>query len=302
LKAFRRYVDGMQDGLGRLARYVREKGLVPTAVRLFEKLRAYLAVRQLYPGGHRREPAPGEVGFVCNVCGRFSSARPEALQREGASCTACESSVRQRAIVYMLSMELFGRDLALPDFPARPDIKGLGMSDWKGFARPLAGKLGYVNTYYHREPKLDILAPDTALYGTLDFLISSDVFEHIPPPVSPAFENAKRLLKPAGVFIFTVPYIKEGDTVEHFPGLYRYEIVDKVLRNVTREGVVQEFDGLVFHVGPGLTLEMRMFSESSLLAEFAKAGFGRVRFYREDVPGRGIYWHSDTHLPIAARG
>jgi SAM-dependent methyltransferase len=168
-------------------------------------------------------------------------------------------------------MELFGKSLALPDFPVRHDITGIGMSDWGGYAKPLAGKLNYKNTYYHREPKLDIAAStiDHALQGTLDFIVCSDVFEHVAPPISTAFENLRKLLKPSGVVIFSVPYGKAGKTVEHFPDLYDYEIVERdgryVLKNTTKEGVRQTFEHVVFHGGPGAVLEMRQFSESSLL-------------------------------------
>ncbi|MGH9903496.1 MAG: hypothetical protein ACRD68_16940, partial [Pyrinomonadaceae bacterium] len=79
----------------------------------------------------------------------------------------------------MLSTELFGESLALTDFPERRDISGIGMSDWDGYAAPLALKLGYQNTYYHQEPKLDITSIEPALESTLDFIISSDVFEHV---------------------------------------------------------------------------------------------------------------------------
>ena len=138
-----------------------------------------------------------------------------------------------------------------------------------------------------------------------DFIISSDVFEHVPPPVSIAFANARKLLKPGGVLVFTVPYIKDGKTREHFPDLYKYEIIKKgsrcFLKNTTRDGVEQIFDNLVFHGGAGATLEMRVFSESSLREEFAKAGFNNITIYREPDFDHGIYWPNDWSLPIAAR-
>ena len=119
----------------------------------------------------------------------------------------------------MLSLELLGRSLCLSEFPTRPDIIGLGMSDWDGYASVLAQKFSYQNTYYHQEPRLDIRDIDPKLEGTMDFVISSDVFEHVPPPVSMAFENARRLLKPNGILVFSTPYSKETETVEHFPEL-----------------------------------------------------------------------------------
>src|SRR3954470_7760120 len=131
------------------------------------------------------------VHFRCNICGTACEARRSKIAREEASCPCCRSTVRWRSIIDVLSKELFGRSLALLDFPHRPDIRGIGMTDWDGYAIPLAKKLGYTNSYYHTEPRLDIVGPPRELDGTLDFLISSEVFEHIPPPVSIAFESMR---------------------------------------------------------------------------------------------------------------
>ena len=87
-----------------------------------------------------------------------------------------------RSIVSVLSLELFDANLELPDFPNRPDLVGLGMTDWDGYALRLAEIVSYRNTYYHQEPKLDISAneiPDAMKEN--DFVISSDVLEHMAP-------------------------------------------------------------------------------------------------------------------------
>src|SRR5438477_9425364 len=98
--------------------------------------------------------------FSCNVCGSPVHAVPFlGLGREGASCFTCGSSVRMRSIVHNLSMGLFGRSLPLTDFPSRPDLVGIGLSDWPGYADLLADKLSYINTFYHKKPFLDIVEP-----------------------------------------------------------------------------------------------------------------------------------------------
>jgi SAM-dependent methyltransferase len=210
-----------------------------------------------------------------------------------------------RAIIRILSLELFGKSLAIPDFPIRHDIVGMGMSDWEEYAERLKHKLNYRNTYYHKEPKLDIISIPSDLEGKFDFIISTDVFEHVEPPISIAFENTRNFLKPNGVFIFSVPYLKEGKTIEHFPELYRYEIIKNndscFLKNITRNGVEQIYNHLVFHGGEGTSLEMRSFSESSLMEEFLKAGFKNVEIYRDQDLKYGIRWEIDWSLPIAAR-
>jgi SAM-dependent methyltransferase len=210
-----------------------------------------------------------------------------------------------RAIVHLLSTELFGRSMPISAFPVRPDIRGIGLSDWIGYAAQLPHKLNYSNTYYHQEPRLDITVIDPALEGTLDFLISTDVFEHVAPPVSICFENSYRLLKPNGVLILSVPYDLGPATREHFPELHDYQIVhqdDKpILIDVTADGRRQVFEDLVFHGGEGETLEMRYFSETGLLAELKKAGFQCIKIHHEPALAYGIYWHDRQQLPITAR-
>ena len=39
-----------------------------------------------------------------------------------------------------------------------------------GYAKPLAEKLGYVNTFYHAEPRLDIANVPDEMLGRYDFL------------------------------------------------------------------------------------------------------------------------------------
>ena len=205
----------------------------------------------------------------------------------------------------MLSVELFGQSLALPDFPERRDVKGLGMSDWNGYAVPLATKLNYQNTYYHAEPRLDITSIDQALDSQFDFVISTEVFEHVPQPISRAFGNVYKLLKPGGVLIFTAPYTLTGKTVEHFPEIHDYQVTDEggqyVLMNTTKAGVTQVFDHLIFHGGPGATLEMRLFSESSLIDEFKQAGFHNLKTWKAPCFEYGIYAPDDWSLPMSVR-
>lgn len=251
-----------------------------------------------------RGPGAPAVSFRCNVCGRPSRVRADRLTREGPTCR-CGSTVRLRALVHVLSMELHGESLALPDFPLRPDIVGIDMSGAGTYAKGLAEKLGYTNTFLHKPPRLDIVEPEAAWLGRCDFIISSDVFEHVAPPVSRAFGNALRILKPGGVFVFTVPYGKAGKTLEHFPDLHDYRLESRegrrILVNRTADGTMQEFDNLVFHGGAGETLEMRVFSESGVLDELRQAGFEDVRIRAEPHPAFGIQWQYDWSLPISAR-
>lgn len=211
-----------------------------------------------------------------------------------------------RSLMYLLSLELFGKPLLLKEFPLRKSLRGVGMSDWDGYAHALATKLDYVNTYYHTEPRLDITDIGAADVGRNDFLISSDVFEHIPIfDLDKAFMNSRRLLNAGGFFLFTVPFRKDGETREHFPRLHRFTIDQRngkpVLVNRTAEGAEEIHEDLVFHGGDGMTLEMRVFSEPDLRRRLRGAGYSSVRVCSQHYPPFGVLWPTDFDVPIVAR-
>lgn len=248
---------------------------------------------------------PGTLIYQCNICGKIGRTPMIALNREEQSCKYCASTVRMRAMIHTLSIALFGKCLTLPEFPERKDILGKGMSDWDGYSIPLSQKLGYMNTFYHKKPRLDITNISEDDLCSIDFLISTDVFEHVVPPVSYAFENARKMLKPGGAFVFSVPYTLDGDTIEHFPNLFDYRLTRqkgrRVLLNRTRDGIEEVFSDLVFHGGEGETLEIRIFSESGLLKELNEAGFENVMIMNDSYFPYGIYWPYPGSLPIIAR-
>ena len=190
-----------------------------------------------------------------------------------------------------ISTELFGRGIPLKGFPRNRKIRGIGLSDWEPMAKVLSRRFDYENTFFHRDPRLDIMNPKVEA-GAYDFIIAADVFEHVPPPVQTAFDNLAGLLKPGGFAIFSSPWESTGDTLEHFPELFDWEVTkfrgDYVLLNRTRDGRLEAFENLVFHDGPGETLEMRVFSHEGLLANCKAAGFEVAM--AEDNPGYGIRW------------
>lgn len=245
------------------------------------------------------------VAFECNLCGTHNQLPMEALDREGGLCVRCGSTVRWRAIVHLVCASLLDQETVIPRARPRKDLRGLGLSDDSCVDKALGAMFDYTNTYYHTGPQLDIANVPESLYGTCDFLTASDVFEHVVPPVAVAFSNARRLLKPSGVFVFTVPFSLEAETIEHFPELddYRLQEVEGrwILRNRTRDGREQRYDNLVFHGGPGTTLEMRLFSRAALERHFADAGFTRVHFASEPCPRFGIVWREPWSIPIVAR-
>ncbi len=245
--------------------------------------------------------------FQCNICGGKTAAPLVSIcDREVPSCPYCASNLRMRSVIHLLSLEMFGESIPLPDFPVSQHIRGLGMSDADVYAEPLTEKFSYLNTYYHKNPKFDITAINAEEPGKFDFVISCDVLEHVRPPTIRAFRNLKTILKAGGAAILTVPYMLLENTWEHFPDLQRFEIIDdgegRKLVNTMADGEKQEFRELVFHSGPGATIELRIFTKSSIRNELKKSGFGEIEFCKCNEPRYGIIWPLNWSLPIVARG
>ena len=243
--------------------------------------------------------------YRCNLCGAINRRPPSQLEREALSCDKCESSGRLRALAWLISDELFGTPMALPDFPIIRSWTALGMSDVEDFAAPLARKFNYTNTFYHKPPLFDVTKADPSLDGKFDFIISSEVLEHVPNPVAPAFNTLYRMLKPDGVLFLTLPYSLEETTFEHFPDLHDFAVTalrdQWVLVNRTKDGRLQTYDNLVFHGGQGSTLEMRVFNEATIRQMLSSAGFASIRIAGESCPEFGILPDDPWSLPIAAR-
>lgn len=247
------------------------------------------------------------IRFTCNVCGAANQrAEGQPLDREQPSCGGCGSNVRTRGLLQALSLELFGINLPLPDFPRVKSLRGLGTSDSNVYAVRLAEKFDYRNTFYDREPRFDIAHPAAGEEGRYDFVLSSEVFEHVPPPAEAIFANVSRMLKPAGVLVFTVPYSVELSMAEHYPELHEFGFATVggrvLLINRTLAGNIQVFENPVFHSGcSGTAVELREFSQTHLEAMLAAAGLTEIRIYGEDYPPFGISRSETWSLPVAAR-
>ena len=242
--------------------------------------------------------------FQCNVCGARNESDADVEDREQATCARCRSSMRFRSIVLVLSRALFGMDLGLCEFPRLKSLRGLGIGDSDVYSARLEERFSYTNTFYHREPAFDLLRPDETEFGKYDFVICSEVLEHVPPPVDGAFHTLGRLLRPAGVLILTAPYSLASETVEHFPGLHETGLAEingrPVLVNRAGNGRYEVFDDLAFHGGRGFTLEMRVFSEADIRGRLARAGFAKVRFETAGNRNFGIVFANPCSLPIIA--
>jgi SAM-dependent methyltransferase len=239
--------------------------------------------------------------FTCNLCGARN--RADRFPTELPSCD-CGSNVRIRALIHLLSLELFGRSLPLIEFPRLKAIRGLGMTDSAIYETRLADKFDYTNTYYDREPRLDFIEAHPQLYGTCDFILSADVLEHVAPPVNRALDEISKLLKPNGFLVATVP-CPVTEVKEHFPDLHQYRLVPLgetiVLINRRRDGHLEITDELAFHDGPGSTLEMRLLSTVDLRNGLLDGGFREVEFLNGDLVQIGVVLDADVSQPLVAR-
>jgi SAM-dependent methyltransferase len=216
---------------------------------------------------------------------------------------------RNRACAYVLSKMLFNEVIILRDIPENKNIKGIGMSETCWISE-LEEKLSFINTYYDKEPFLDMYNENHIKnYCNLDFIISTDVFEHISPypNLQIAFDNLYKMLKPNGFIVFSVPYQKNFH-VEWFPNLcnyrivksdYKYALKKHYLINTRIDGVKEVYkNNVVFHNntdGKATSLEMRVFSKKSIEEYLKNSGFTELMFYEitEDMNKYGIYWDSE---------
>lgn len=235
-----------------------------------------------------------EINFVCNICKTPNTIPAKSFHRELAFCSKCRSNARFRGLIHALSTGLFNRSIDISDFPEDKSKRGIGMSDWQGYANILMSKFDYRNTFYDRAPLLDIMSNDCPSFTNLDFIISTDVLEHVLSPVSKAFQNIYAMLAQGGLFVFSVPYYTGVKTIEHFPSLNKFEIFNfinrKILVNETANGELEVFENLIFHGGEGSTLEMRVFAEADIFKMLEISGFHSIQIFDQPILPVGYYW------------
>ena len=254
----------------------------------------------------RINPICRTVTFTCNLCGNRNRSPLSVVKgRETKSCYHCGSTLRFRSIIHVLSTELLGESTILKDFPINKDIRGIGLTGSELYSHSLERIFNYQNTYYHKEPKLDITDIREYNRDSNDFIIASDVFEHVRPPVSIPFKNLFELLKPNGICVLSVPLGEGKETIEHFPELYNFQIIKQgkktILHNKSKEGRDQYFENLRFHGGDGSTLEMRIFSKKFLIEAAQASSFKDYKIYNDNVSKYGIYWEAYSSFPITFR-
>ena len=121
--------------------------------------------------------------------------------------------------------------------------------------------------------------------ASFDVVITNDVFEHIPDAIT-AEKEVMRILKPGGVYCFTVPFLPAS---EH----------DQVLAELNADGKIQYLAEPQYHSDPIRPAEgilvYRLFSFKDLKQRFESLGheFKSYRFWsqRVGILGNDCYAH-----------
>jgi len=246
-----------------------------------------------------------EEFFICNLCGCTNSYSGAIVHRELLFCAECRSTARFRGVLLAFQKCFFSGNEEVPfkHLTPRKDVYGLGFSDWEGYASELSRIFNHTETYFHKAPRLDLMDYTSVnSFGQFDYVLCSEVIEHVEPPVIRAFEHLRMLVKNGGVLILSVPFLEGYDTIEHFPHLHNWEVTkdDNVfsLRNTRADHVEEICRGLQFHGGPGAVLEMRIFGEQDLVNRLKYVGFENIDVLRPEIRSIGYVWNEALESPL----
>lgn len=166
-----------------------------------------------------------ETPKFCYLCGNQNSF----LLEEGntlreARCSACDASTRNSDVAKVIVNTFTGKDITLKE--AMPYLKDLAIYESESTG-PIHNILINSNNYIFSEYFKDITPGTINKQGIrcedlqnlsfqdniFDLVITQDVFEHIGEP-GKAFSEIRRVLKPNGYHIFTVPHHEGRKTLK----------------------------------------------------------------------------------------
>ena len=244
----------------------------------------------------------------CNVCGKPARFfyQEKALWRESLNCENCRTTSRYRSIARGLLRAIAERSgleesQALPFLP-RSSSKHLKVYDtqppfyYDPCAYPLPDLLkatGWIDVelsqYKPNKPMGKILAKEitnqnleclTFADGSLDIVITSDVMEHVRLD-DRAHSEIYRVLKPGGIYIFTVPHDRAWAET-----LVRVQITDAEDPSKDVHLLEPEYHGDTNSDEGGGVLAYRTYGRD-IEKHLSELGF-EVEYTREDIENLGI--------------
>jgi SAM-dependent methyltransferase len=198
-------------------------------------------------------------------------------------CVRCRSSAIHMSILQVLPRVCPDlSELSVYEMSSRgPLFEFLGLQ---------AGKLTFSEFYDDVDPgtfKEGVQCQDVQQLtfddASFDLCTSTEVFEHVPDDRR-GFAEIRRVLRPGGRFVFTVPLTTDASTVE------RAVLVDGELRHLLEP----EYHGDVIR-GQGKVLCFRNYG-LDILDRLRGSGFGAARFER---PDRSSWWGFGTDVIVA---
>lgn len=209
-------------------------------------------------------------------------------------------------MIGLMDLLIGNHKIPLEDIISQRHLCILGISDNDTYASILENKFDYVNTFMHKEPKLDVCNEETFTghTGKYDAIICSDVIEHTSLPPRTVLQNMKRLLRTGGGIILSAPTSHFSDHVEWYPSHRSLAIIKQgdeyVVEWQNLKGCKYVDRAPIFHGGPGNTLEMRQISHVRLLEDAMAVGLAArtIEFAMES----GYVWPLRQMGPFGARG
>ena len=234
----------------------------------------------------------------CPVCGSFGfakgfDAKPMNL-RETGRCSNCDATNRQRQEAYVVRQAF--ATITGSKKPSLNEVAALnGFVIYNTEAegpvhRRLAAMEGYLCSEYFGDDyksgdvvdgvmHQDLMAlsfPDRSI----DMVMSSDVFEHVPDPYR-AHEEVWRVLRPGGRHVFTVPF-------------HQHLLLDDKRAYLDENGQVVHLEEPIYHGDPVRPTEgalvYTIFS-LEMLIKLGRLGFD-TNLYRLHSPRHGILGHN----------
>jgi SAM-dependent methyltransferase len=224
------------------------------------------------------DPKDESVTIECLVCGS-SGGYLEPKSRESNLCVSCNSTMRDRALIFMLARGLQIEPGPLVRWGADYSRIGVGFDDSQTIASRLPAALSYVNCHLNKFPTLDLTQPPANSLGFFEFAICSEVLEHVTGDPKAAIDGLYTILRPGGFAVVTVPTAQNH--VEWYPHLL--EVVKQTQDFVEwkdRDGCSNMNFSPEYHGGTGDVLSFRVFSDFSIKKLLTESGFRAI----EDLP------------------